>query len=382
MRILILSGNTGEGHNSAARAIRERCEAHGDACDIVNGLAYLGRLREAVVCHSHVLLYRFAPKLYGWGYRMTERVTRRKPFQGNLERRRRLGAQLRALKARIDGGGYDAVLCTHVFAAALVSKLKHWGEIDLPCCFLATDYTCSPGVNQLDMDAWLIPHAALIPEFTERGIPEEGLIPTGIPVSRDFLFRRDQSEARQSLGLPREKRIAVLSCGSMGGGPMGRMVLSILKALPEDALLVAVCGSNRALEGALHKLVHSPKLQVQGFVERMSDYMDAADLFLTKPGGLSVSEAAHKGVPMLLYDAVPGCESRNIDFLASLGCAVAFHEPHAFAGRVASMLTAPEALRSLQQSCAREFPGDPAERIWQVLRRECARYQTRKNSKI
>ena len=371
MRILILSGNTGEGHNSAARAIRDRFEAHGDSCEIVNGLAYMGRLREEIVCRGHVLLYRGLPRLYGLGYRAEEWRAHRQPFQETLNRksRRRPGAPLRALRELIRAGNYDAVLCTHVFAAALVSRLRRGGQLNIPCFFLATDYTCSPGVNQLDVDAWLIPHAALIPEFAGLGIPRARIAPTGIPVGARFLRREERDAARRALNLPLDRRIAVLSCGSMGGGQMGRMVLSILEKLPKDALLVAICGSNRALEAALKKLLHTQKLLVLGYTEHMDQYMDAADLYLTKAGGLSVTEAAHKRAPMLLYDAVPGCESRNMDFFVSLGCAAAFHDPHSFARRVASMLESPEALQSLQQRCAREFVGDPARNIWEAVHR-------------
>ena len=109
---------------------------------------------------------------------------------------------------------------------------------------------------------------------------------------------------------------------------MGRKVLALVEALPKDALLVAICGNNRTLERNLRALIHTPRLQVLGFTDRMSDYMDAADLFITKPGGLSTTEAATKGVPLVLFNAVPGCETRNLEFLLSIGCAVAESGTH------------------------------------------------------
>ena len=101
-----------------------------------------------------------------------------------------------------------------------------------------------------------------------------------------------------------------------------RSRLPLVEALPKDALLVAICGNNHTLERNLRALIHTPRLQVLGFTNRMSDYMDAADLFITKPGGLSTTEAATKGVPLVLFNAVPGCETRNLEFLLSIGCAV------------------------------------------------------------
>ena len=375
MHVLILSANTGEGHNSAARALKEYFEARGDRCTVRDGLYYMGRSTDAFISKSHVFLYRSLPKVYGMGYRIEERQAHHQRYQQKLRARTRrqhhLSKSKRELRALLSSGDYDAVISTHVFAARLVSELRRGEDIHIPSFFLATDYTCSPGVNQLDVDAWLIPHPALIPEFAGYGIPEDRLIPAGIPVRAAFLERGGKPDARRALELPEDKRIALFSCGSMGAGPMGRAVHMLLDKLPEDALLVAICGSNRSLEQALHALDRPDKLLVLGYTERMETYMDAADLFLTKPGGLSVTEAVHKRVPMLLINAVPGVESRNMEFMAGLGCATAANSPASLATGVAEALASPALLDSLAESCAREFDGNPAERIYETVRAHC-----------
>ena len=148
---------------------------------------------------------------------------------------------------------------------------------------------------------------------------------------------------------------------------MGRKVLALVEALPKDALLVAVCGNNRALERNLRALMHTPRLQVLGFTDRMSDYMDAADLFITKPGGLSTTEAATKGVPLVLFNAVPGCETRNLEFLLSIGCAVAESGTLSLARCVNQMLEDPARCRELRERCEAEFNHSAAERIYETL---------------
>ena len=184
MRILILSGNTGEGHNSAARAMQEYFCARGCACRILDGLQFLSRPKNEFICKSHVFLYRKLPMVYGMGYRLEEYQAQHQPYQKKLNAkaarmtRRSLPRRKRDLQTYLEDGGFDAVICVHVFAAKLMSELRRSGAVHIPCFFLATDYTCSPGVNQLDMDAWLIPHAGLIPEFESYGIPREKLIPT------------------------------------------------------------------------------------------------------------------------------------------------------------------------------------------------------------
>ena len=376
MRILILSANTGEGHNSAARAIAEYFESRGSCCQIEDGLAFMGHSRNVMICKSHVFLYRSLPRVYGAGYRFEEHQARRQRYQEKLSakvkrRKRRLPKPRRSLRALLSSGRFDAVICVHVFAARLVSELRLSGQVHIPAFFLATDYTCSPGVNQLDMDAWFIPHANLIPEFSGYGIPEEKLLPTGIPVRAAFREKKRRNEARQALGLPGDARIAVLSSGSMGAGPMGRMVLALVESLPEDALLVVICGNNRALEHTLRGLVHSPKLIVVGYTARMPDYMDAADLFITKPGGLSTTEAVTKRAPLMLINAVPGCESRNMAFLQSLGCALPAGGAMSMARLAASALDCGASLEALSQNCVREFSGNAAERIYDAVEAVC-----------
>ena len=373
MRILILSGNTGEGHNSAARAMQEYFCARGCACRILDGLMFLSRTRNELICKSHVFLYRKLPKVYGMGYRLEEYQAQRQPYQKKLNAkaarmtRHSLPRRKRNLQTCLEEGGYDAVICVHVFAARLMSELRRSGAVHIPCFFLATDYTCSPGVNQLDMDAWLIPHPELIPEFVSYGIPREKLIPTGIPVREGFYRRRPKAEARRELKLPEDGPIALLGCGSMGAASMGRKVLALVEALPKDALLVAICGNNRTLERNLRALIHTPRLQVLGFTDRMSDYMDAADLFITKPGGLSTTEAATKGVPLVLFNAVPGCETRNLEFLLSIGCAVAESGTLSLARCVKQMLEDPARCGELRERCEAEFNHSAAERIYETL---------------
>ncbi|MBQ8507682.1 MAG: glycosyltransferase [Clostridia bacterium] len=372
MHLLILSANTGEGHNSAAKALKEYFETRGDRCTVQDGLAFLPRTKGELICRGHVFFYRKLPKVYGIGYRFEEFQAQHQPYQRQLirqvSRRKRAPRNVPSLKAYLEAGGFDAVLCVHVFVARLVSELRRKGELGMPCFFLATDYTCSPGVNQLDMHGWLIPHPALVPEFASYGIPEEKIIPAGIPVRDEFLSRGDRDEARRELGLPEDKRIAVLSCGSMGAGPMGKLVLLLTEMLPKDALLIAICGSNRKLERNLKYLVRSKKLLVKGYVKHMHRYLDAADVFLTKPGGLSTTEAMHKGLPLILINMAPGCETRNMEFLTGIGCAAASGGAISMGKIASSMLNASEDRQKLSQKCREEFGFDPREVICNTIK--------------
>jgi len=378
MRILILSGNTGEGHNSAAKALKEYFDQRGCNCEICDGLAYMAYSSGPLVAKGHVILYRKLPFLFGLGYRFEEFVQRHRAYQEKLEskaqriqRKQRLPRHRRKLKEFIEAGNYDAVISVHVFTAAMLSELRKTGALNIPTFFMSTDYTCCPGANQLDMDAWLIPHRNLLPEFVGHGIPEEKIITTGIPIRGEFLERTSRAEARRMLSLPEDKKIVVLSCGSMGASSMGRLVVALTEMLPDDALLISICGNNKTLERNLRKIVRSKKLLVMGYVDRMSTYMDAADMFITKPGGLSTTEAVHKRVPTVLVHAVPGCETRNLEFLTAIGCATTASRPFAVAKLVSKTIKSGKSLDYLSKKCETEFSENAAELAYEVVLKYC-----------
>ena len=112
-------------------------------------------------------------------------------------------------------------------------------------------------------------------------------------------------------------------CGSMGCGPIAKLVKHIAKGLAEDMEVSVICGTNRRLREKLEqKYKRNEKIHIIGYTNQMPLYMDSADLLLTKPGGISITEAAVKKLPMVFVNAVAGCEQYNMDFFVKMGAAV------------------------------------------------------------
>ena len=319
MRFLLLSCNTGEGHNSTARSIMEVLQQRGIQCDLRDVLACMSPRFSQFVCNWHVRLYRYAPKLSNAGYRVFERSTPEPEEPAPAYELLALGAG--KLWELVLAGNYDAVICVHVFSGMMMTEVRRSWGVQIPCFFVATDYTCSPLVEQCDMDGYFIPSAALADEFTRAGLSEKRLIPSGIPVKQVFYQRSPAGEAREKLSLPAQGVIVLLMGGSMGCGPMRKIARDLLECLPQDATLAAICGSNEKLYDSLSELT-DPRMRVVGFTKDVASYMDAADLIVTKPGGLSSTEAANKHLPMVFINAVGGCEDRNFHFFLSRGFAV------------------------------------------------------------
>lgn len=312
MRVLVLSANTGAGHNSAAAAIEEALLARGEICEIVDSLAFISERVSDFISWGHSYVYRKFPRLFGAGYRFEENHSVRFIYDQCAK-----GAP--ALQRKLNEG-WDAVVCVHVFSGMMMTELRRRAGKSLPCVFVATDYTCSPGVSELDMDLFFIPHASLAGEFVRNGVPRERIVASGIPIRRAFYESVEKDEAKRVLGLPREGSMVMLSCGSMGCGHMEKNALELCEQIPSGAYLAVICGSNRKTYEALLPY-ESERLRVIGFTDQMPLYMSAAELYITKPGGLTTSEAIAKRLPMIFINAVPGCETRNYDFLIRCGIA-------------------------------------------------------------
>ena len=108
----------------------------------------------------------------------------------------------------------------------------------------------------------------------------------------------------------------------MGCGPMKKLIQEIAKKMPPDWEMTVVCGRNEKLFQRLeNKYSENGSVHIRGFVEDMGALMDSADLYLTKPGGASVTEAQMKNLPMVFVDAVAGCEEYNLFYFLEKGAA-------------------------------------------------------------
>lgn len=371
MRILLLSANTGEGHNSTAKAVMGVLESRGIECTMADTLAFLSPGFSKFICDWHVRLYRHGRKLFDLGYRFAENTSNPDEFNPIYEL-----LALGAAKMRdwILEGDYDAILCSHAFAGVMVTEVRRKWGLAIPSYFVSTDYTCHPTVEQCDLDGYFISAAGQIGEFIVAGIPEEKLIVSGIPVRQDFYRKGDKMAARKELALPDNATVVLLMCGSMGCGPIPTLTENLMERMPQDAFVIAVCGSNESLYHQVSE-IRSNRLRVLGFTDQISTYMDAADMIITKPGGLSSTEAANKGLPMVFVNFVGGCESRNFNFFLEKGYAVGSAAVKE-AAQIAAELAADSAKRqSIIQALEENFTVNSGVMIADILMDAAEKYR-------
>lgn len=375
MRVVLLSCNTGEGHNSTARAIMEVLEQRGVECDLRDALAYLSPGVSKFICNWHVRIYKHAPKLFDVGYRAFERSAdpdETAPIYEVLK----LGAG--KVWKMLMMGNYDAVICVHTFSGMLMTEVrKVWG-VEIPCYFVSTDYTCHPTLEQCEMDGYFIPTSDLSSEFIRAGISSLHLIPYGIPVRQAFYTGQDKKEAREKLGLPEDGLVILLMSGSMGCGPIRRVARELLDRLPEHCMVVAICGNNEKLYETMSEIA-GPRLQVLGYTKDVPAYMDASDIIVTKPGGLSSTEAANKHLPMVLINTVGGCESRNFDYFLEHRYAVGSSDPEMVIAQTVLLAVDEQRRTEIRNALKENFTENSAELIAQRVMDSAAQYRQRRN---
>ena len=366
MKALILTCHTGEGHNSTALAIKEGFFARGHTCDIADALGFISPKFSAFMSTWHSRIYRHAPKMFDTGYLYAE--AHPSVFVEGTPAYKYLASGTKRLLDLVQAQEYDLIICAHVFSGLMVSELRRRYGAGIPACFVATDYTCSPITGNCNLDLFFIPHEGLADEFVAAGTPRERLVAAGLPVRQVFWESTDKAEARRTLGLADIDRHVLLMCGSMGCGPMEELALEISGRLAPGSLLTILCGTNTKLLHALEE--HNRKnLRPLGYTKSVPLLMDSADLFLTKPGGISISEAAAKRLPLLLIDAVGGCEDRNLDYFLSRGWAQTADGTPALAHRCVDLLEDSAARSAMAEAMAEAFSGDAVERIWDSLSR-------------
>lgn len=354
MRVLLLSCNTGQGHNSAALAVKEELERRGHTCEFHNSLLFVSQLYDKVICDGHVFIYRRFPKLFGVGYRFEE-----KHPPTIIVNQMKLG--LKKFANFIEENHFDAIVCSHSFSSLLVNEYKRRYDSNIPLAFISTDYTCCPGAPESNADRYFSPHPLLTPEFEAAGVDSEKVFPFGIPVSKKFIDKRDKMDTRASLGLPRDKKIVLLGCGSMGCGPIAKIAALLSRRLP-NALVLVACGNNVRLLERLTRIDGKNILPLP-YTKRMADYIAASDLYITKAGGLSTTECVLSEVPLLYIDAVPGCETRNIDFMIGNKFATAADGITDVVNKTIGILNNPARALDGIKKCRESLAPNPAESI-------------------
>lgn len=279
------------------------------------------------------------PQMYRYIYDRAERATEVGPF-------RTWAHQFTAgnLRPLFERERPDVVVCTHAFPCGAMAEYKRLFADAPPVAGIVTDFAVHAFWVHRNIDGYAVANEAVRQAMIARGIAPDRVAASGIPVREEFIPGAEPRDAlRERLDLPRDRRIVLMMGGGLGIGPLGRMMRS-LEDVPIPLAAVVITGRNVRSERRVRAAAETTGYPVRAlrFVENVYDYMHAADVFVTKPGGLSTSEALVAGVPMVLCKPLPGQEERNARWLSESGAAVRARTVRELPGIIDAILSDPE----------------------------------------
>ncbi|UOF91590.1 1,2-diacylglycerol 3-glucosyltransferase [Fodinisporobacter ferrooxydans] len=324
-RVLILSSSYGEGHTQASIAIQSAFQtiAPDTQIRIDDFMEMTHPVLNSLTRYCYFQSIRYAPKLYGAFYKSTRSIKPDSLFQKQLNQ---LGS--RTLKDFLQDYQPDIVIATFPTPAGVVSGLKERGVTNVPLVTVITDHAVHSQWLHSQTDLYLVGSDYVQKGMIQRGIAEDKIAVTGIPIRPNFNQTIETQEARKRLGLRQELPTLLIMGGAYGiMGDIGSLCEELFQ-FPKPLQIVVICGKNEKLKQQLESSLQTKQpigknaIHIHGFVETIHDFMAAADLILTKPGGLTVTECLAMELPMLLYRPIPGQEQQNADFLIQSNVAV------------------------------------------------------------
>ncbi|GAA0233666.1 MGDG synthase family glycosyltransferase [Metaclostridioides mangenotii] len=346
-KVLIMSASTGGGHNRAAKAIKEELtikEIDGIKieCEIIDSLKLVNNTMDKIISQGYEKSALYTPKAYGSVYRISENsFISKNEFKDNPITSFMAKKFINLLKDY----NPDIIIGTHPFPMIALSMLKkniaihnnkenkylepfhkYFHNLNIPPLIsVLTDYTTHSTWIQNEIDYYIVGHEYVEELLVEEGVDHEKIRSFGIPVEKSFLTHGNKKDILSEMNLSSDKLTVLLMGGSFGAGNI-KETLEELLDIDRDFQIIVVTGRNHSLKGKIEKKVlnhpHNKDVVVLGYTNKMNDILASIDVLITKPGGLTTTEALLKDVPMIVPYYIPGQEQENLEFLMNCGAAL------------------------------------------------------------
>jgi processive 1,2-diacylglycerol beta-glucosyltransferase len=373
-RIAILHATAGSGHKSAALAIAHALDtlAPGATVRAVDTLVFASRFYRNTYAQGYNAMAQRAPRIWGglywlWGQQRVNRSAG--PAREALDR-----LALRGLVRVVEKERPDAIVCTHFLPVEALYPIRGKGRLDVPLHVVITDFTAHPLWAYPHVDRYFVASEQVAEQLAGHGVPRARIEVTGIPVDPRFEVTHERAALRARFGFANDRPLVLVMGGGGGVGPMADLAQD-LASLPAAPYVLVLCGTNVRLRNEIEGMtsVFDGRLRTMAFTTEVDLLLEAADIVVSKAGGLTCAEALVKHTPLVVFRPTPGHEVANAQFLEAGGAAVHADSLETVAATVARWLADPAALQRARESAARmAHPGAAtavAERVLESVRR-------------
>lgn len=363
MKALILSVKAGYGHHSTGIAMMNCLKRHGIDCEMLDTLEYINKFLGEGVQDGYLIATKYLKEAYGRVYDSLDKKD--SPYRSYSPEAMIAKFLSRKLEKFMKDYNPSFVIGTHSYAAWLMTVLKKHGVLSCPMFGVVTDYTIHPFWESTLLDYYVIPDGILTASAVKKGIMPNKLLPYGIPIRECFSRKREKSEAKAALGLS-DKPVVLIMMGSMGFGNMTDVLKSV-DSYDGDYQTVVICGNNEKAERSILESYWKKPVRCLGFTNNVDEYMDAAEIIITKPGGLTTSEAMAKKLPLILTNPIPGQEERNMEFLVNAGAAMAVSKTFPLENALYQFFECPWRRKIMEEAVAHIGKPDSTEHLYSFI---------------
>ena len=365
MNILILSASTGGGHMRASKAIEGYMTQQNKDINvkIVDSLLYISPILNKTVTGGYVYLATKTPKLYGKLYDLTNKDHKLANFVTRLN-----NIFANKLLPLIDEFKPDIIITTHPFPTEMVSRLKSKKEINIPLICIMTDYAPHKAWINDKVDAYIVANDDMVTKMISEGVDLRCIYPYGIPVDEVFFEEKEKQLVIEELGLDKNLPTILMMAASFGVSNVFDVYENIID-IDFDFQIILVTGRNQKLYNNFEKVIgNSPKnTKLIYFTDEINNFMQASDIIITKPGGLTVTEALACNIPMAVFDAIPGQEEENAEFLLKHNMAVRISDGNSCRAAIVELLKDSEKLEGMKKACKSFDKNDSTKNIFLLI---------------
>lgn len=318
-KIIIFYASYGGGHLSAARSIKEYIENHYPNIEtiLVDCMEYVNKVVNKVTTKAYEEMAKKVPNTWGKVYWDSQK--------GPLAQISTASNKLLSFKLNklLEEFKPDLIISTHPFSSQMCGYLKKLGKLNAKVATIMTDY--APHDQWLVFNEYInyyfVSHEEMKKQLHDKGIPNEKIFATGIPLSNKFLLKYDKQKILESFGLSPDKKTVLF----FGGGEFGlgkNQTLRIFKSFVESTnniQIVAISGKNLKMKENFENIVTSlgkqNNVKILEYTNKVPELMSISDLVVTKPGGLTTTESLVSGLPIVVINPIPGQEEENANYL-------------------------------------------------------------------
>jgi len=338
MRILIATVTAGGGHLAAAAALEEawRAARPHDTVEKIDLLKLFAPLHRKIYSDGYVNLVERAPELWGMVFAKTDNLKLLQRLK-RIQRKFPSGSKQRFAK-HVKQFKPDVVLCTHYLPLETLTPLREKKDGIRPfVACIVTDFEAHALWMETCVDLYCVAADETRARLIARGAEEKNIVATGIPIASKFASKPDAGAIRKTYGLRDDLPVLLVLSGGFGMGPVAEILEELDKAKTSFQMMV-VTGRNEELRQKLAVGNYRHPTRVLGFSTNMHELMAIADIIITKPGGLTSSEALAMGKPLFILNPIPGQEAANSDFLLERGAALKANRPEDLPYRIDQLL--------------------------------------------